>query len=71
MLPAACMQLHQQVARAMEQQYKERLSEHAAELADHFAHSLDSADLTKVVEYGEAAAQRAMSVYAYGEAVRV
>lgn len=65
------LQLHQQVARALERQYHTRLSDHAAELADHFAHSLDSADLIKAVEYGEMAASRAMSVYAYGEAARL
>ena len=61
---------HQQVARALEEVHARRLDEHAAELAEHFAHSSDPDDLTKAVAYGELAAQRAMSVYAYGEAVR-
>jgi hypothetical protein len=64
------IQIHQQVARALESQYDGRLSEHAAELAEHFAHSSDHADLAKAVRYAKAAAERAMSVYAYGEAVR-
>jgi tetratricopeptide (TPR) repeat protein len=61
---------HQQVARALEEVHARRLDEHAGELAEHFAHSSDPEDLTKAVAYGELAAQRAMSVYAYGEAVR-
>ena len=48
-----------------------RLDEHAAELAEHFSHSTDAADLTKAVKYGEMAAERALDVYAYGEAVRL
>ena len=64
------IQFHQQVARALESQYAGRLGEHAAELAEHFAHSSDRADLTKAVQYAQVAADRAMSVYAYGEAVR-
>ena len=44
------MRLHQQVARALEARYARRLDEHAAELAEHFAHSTDPADLAKAVE---------------------
>ena len=62
------LRLHQEVARALEAQYGARREEHAAELAEHFAQSTDRADLAKAVEYGELAAQRAMSVYAYAEA---
>jgi predicted ATPase len=65
------LKLHQQVARALETQYANRLEEHAAELAEHFSHSTDPADLKKAVEYGEMAAKRASDVYAYGEAVRL
>jgi tetratricopeptide (TPR) repeat protein len=61
---------HQQVGRALEEVYARRLEEHAAELAEHFTQSTEAADLEKAVRYGELAAQRAMSVYAYGEAVR-
>jgi len=63
--------LHQQVAGVLEEVYDARLEEHATELAEHFAHSSDSNDLAKAVSYGEMAAQRATSVYAYGEAVRL
>ncbi|HEY33511.1 MAG TPA: protein kinase [Dehalococcoidia bacterium] len=65
------LQLHRQVARALETLYTRRPEEHAAELAEHFSQSTDPADLTKAVEYGEMAAKRAMNVYAYGEAVRL
>jgi tetratricopeptide (TPR) repeat protein len=63
------LKLHQQVARSLETLYAKRLEEHATELAEHFSHSTDPADLKKAVEYGEMAAQRAADVYAYGEAV--
>jgi serine/threonine protein kinase/tetratricopeptide (TPR) repeat protein/ribosomal protein L40E len=64
------LKLHQQVARSLEAQYAKRIEEHATELAEHFSQSTDSTDLAKAVHYGEVAAQRAVSVYAYGEAVR-
>jgi tetratricopeptide (TPR) repeat protein len=65
------LKLHQQVARSLETLYAKRLKEHAAELAEHFSHSTDPADLKKAIEYGEMAAKRATDVYAYGEAVRL
>ena len=65
------IRLHQQVGQALEAVYSARLEEHAAELAEHFAHSSDPEGLGKALRYGEMAAQRAMSVYAYGEAVRL
>ncbi len=65
------IRLHQQVAQTLETVYANRLAEHAVELAEHFSYSPDLADLGKAVEYGEMAAQRAMDVYDYGEAVRL
>ena len=65
------IRLHQQVGRALEGVYGERLEEHADELAEHFSQSTESEDLEKALKYGEMAANRAMSVYAYGEAVRL
>jgi len=65
------LKLHQQVARSLEALYAKRLEGHATELAEHFSHSTDPADLTKAVEYSEMAAKRATDVYAYGEAVRL
>jgi hypothetical protein len=64
------LRLHQQVAAALEKQYARRLDEHAAELAEHFAQSTGRQNLRKAVRYGELAAERAMTVYAYGEAAR-
>ena len=37
----------------LEERYEERLEDHAAELAQHFAHSSDPADLARAVAYGE------------------
>jgi serine/threonine protein kinase/tetratricopeptide (TPR) repeat protein len=65
------IRLHQQVARALEEVYKNRLEEHAAELAEHFSYSSDIEDLKKAVGYSEMAAQRATSVFDFGEAVRL
>jgi tetratricopeptide (TPR) repeat protein len=65
------IRLHQQVARALEEVYKNRLEERAAELAEHFSYSSDRADLEKAVSYGEMAATRATDVYSYGETVRL
>ncbi len=65
------LRLHQQVARALEIQYQGRVADHAAELAEHFTQSTDPADLQKAVSYGETAAQRATSVFDYGEAARL
>jgi hypothetical protein len=65
------IRLHQQVARALEEVNKNRLEEHAAELAEHFSYSSNRADLEKAVTYGEMAARRATDVYSYGEAVRL
>jgi tetratricopeptide (TPR) repeat protein len=65
------IRMHQQVARALEVGYGRRLEEHASELAEHYSNSSDHSDLAKAVEYGELAAKRAMSVFDYGEAVRL
>jgi tetratricopeptide (TPR) repeat protein len=65
------LKLHQQVARSLERLYTKRLEEHAAELAEHFSHSTDPANLKKAVEYAEMAAKKATDVYAYGEAERL
>ncbi len=64
------LRLHQQVAGALEKLYGSQVEDHAAELAEHFAQSTDPADLQKALHYSELAAQRAMTVYAYGEASR-
>jgi tetratricopeptide (TPR) repeat protein/archaellum biogenesis ATPase FlaH len=65
------LKLHRQVARSLETLYAKHPEEHATELAEHFSHSTDPADLKNAVEYGDMAAKRATDVYAYGEAVRL
>jgi tetratricopeptide (TPR) repeat protein len=65
------LRLHQEVARAIEAQYASRLPDHAVELAEHFGQSTDHADLVKAVTYSVLAAERAMAVYAHGEAARL
>jgi tetratricopeptide (TPR) repeat protein len=65
------LKLHRQVARSLETLYARRLEQHAAELAEHFSHSTDPADLAKAVSYAEMAAKKATDVYAYGEAIRL
>ena len=63
------IRLHQQVARVLEERYQVRREEHAVELAEHFSYSSDASDLAKAIHFGELAANRAMAVYAYAEAV--
>jgi tetratricopeptide (TPR) repeat protein len=65
------LKLHRQIARCLETLYAKRVEGHATELAEHFSHSTDPADLNKAVSYAEMAAKRATDVYAYGEAVRL
>ena len=64
------LRMHNEVAKALEEHYAGHEEEHAAELAEHFSHSSTEDDLRKAVEYGELAAARSASVYAYGEAAR-
>src|SRR5262249_30219994 len=64
------IRFHQQVGKALELLYGDRIDEHAAELAEHFVQSTEPGDLQKALRFSEQAARRAMQVYAYGEAVR-
>ena len=43
------IRLHQEVGQALEEVHARRLDDHAPELAEHFSHSSDSADLAKAV----------------------
>src|SRR5215471_5298 len=61
---------HRLIGSVLEQVYADRLDEHAGELAAHFAHSSDPADLGRAIAFDECAAERAIQVYAYGEAAR-
>ncbi|HEY33405.1 MAG TPA: AAA family ATPase [Dehalococcoidia bacterium] len=65
------IQLHQHVGQALEEVGEKRLEERAAELAEHFSYSSEPTDLTKAINYSEMAAERAASVYAFGEEVRL
>jgi DNA-binding CsgD family transcriptional regulator len=61
---------HRLIGSVLEQVYSDRLDEHAGELAVHFAHSSDPADLARAIAFDERAAEQAVQVYAYGEAAR-
>jgi DNA-binding CsgD family transcriptional regulator len=65
------IRLHQQIGRVLEQLHARHLGEHATELAEHYAFSSVTEDLTKAVYYSEIAANRAMGLFAYSEAGRV
>jgi DNA-binding CsgD family transcriptional regulator len=62
---------HRALAGVLEAEYAGRLSEHAAELAEHFVYGIDATDLANAVRYYHAAAEHAMSVFAFGEATRL
>ena len=64
-------EIHEKTGKAIETLYPNRLEEFYEMLAYHFSYSSDPADLQKSVSYGEKAAAKAVSVYAYGEAVRL
>jgi tetratricopeptide (TPR) repeat protein len=59
---------HMRVGQAIEKLYAPRLEDRYDLLVHHF---FEGNDLGKVVEYGELAAGRAISVHAYGKAVRL
>jgi predicted ATPase len=61
---------HRLIGSVLEEVYSDRLDEHAGELAAHYAHSSDAADLARAISYDQLAAEEAMRVYAYGEAAR-
>ena len=65
------IRLHQLIGRVLEKVHAVNLEEHAAEMGDHFANSSETGDLAKAIHYSEMAAKQAISVYAYGEAVRL
>jgi DNA-binding CsgD family transcriptional regulator len=64
------IRFHQQTARILEQVYGGHAEDHAAEIAEHYAHSSDRDDLAHAVAYWEQAARRASQVYAHGDTVR-
>jgi DNA-binding CsgD family transcriptional regulator len=71
-LPASeRLRRHPQVARALETLYGPRCDDHAAELAEHFARSMDADDLATALDYSRRAAAHALTVSAAGEAGRL
>src|SRR5262249_6157707 len=61
---------HRLIGSVLQQVYSDRLDEYAGELAAHFAHSSDPAELAGAIALDQRAAEEAMRVYAYGEAAR-
>jgi class 3 adenylate cyclase/tetratricopeptide (TPR) repeat protein len=61
-------EIHGKIGHAIEEIYSDRLEEFYEMLAYHYSRSTD---LAKGVEYGEKAASRASSTYAYAEAARL
>jgi tetratricopeptide (TPR) repeat protein len=68
LLIARRKEIHGKIGRAIEDLYPERLEEFYEMLAYHYSKSNDPA---KGVEYGQKAASRTASLYAYGEAARL
>ena len=63
--------LHSRIGEALEDAYGQDVEVHASELVGHFSRSSRRQDSEKALRYGEIAAARAMSVYAYSEASRL
>ncbi len=62
--------LHAQIAAALEELYADRSDEHISEVAHHLVRAGPLAAAEKVVEYARRAADKAFSVYAWGEAAQ-
>jgi DNA-binding CsgD family transcriptional regulator len=65
--PPRQARLHRQIAEAMELAYRERSTEHAAEVAYHYARSTALPGAERGVEYAIAAADGAEAAYAHDE----
>ncbi len=59
--------LHARIGEAAEDLCGERFESHASELVGHFSRSSRRSDAEKALRYGTVAADRAATVYAYGE----
>ncbi len=62
--------LHKEIADVLERLYSDSIDEHISEIAHHIVSAGPQAETEKVVEYARAAADRALGVYAWGEAAR-
>src|SRR5215471_9550039 len=65
------LRLHQRAGEALETLYAQDLGPHLAELAHHFFEAAAGGQAGKAVGYAERAGQRAMTLLAYEEAVRL
>jgi DNA-binding SARP family transcriptional activator len=65
------LRLHRQVGEALEALYAGDLESHLAELAHHFRAAGEAGNPEKTVSYSRAAGARAVSLFAYDEAVRL
>ena len=63
--------LHRAAGEALEVRYADDRGPHLAEIAHHYAAAGDAGDPAKAVEYARAAADRAVELFAYEEAVRL
>ncbi|MDP9300081.1 MAG: AAA family ATPase [Actinomycetota bacterium] len=65
------VQLHRQIGEMLEALYEDNAEPHLAELAHHFIEAAPGGDVDKAVTYTWRAGDRAMSLLAYEEAVRL
>ena len=63
--------LHRAAGEALEARHVDDRGPHLAEIAHHYAAAGDAGDPAKAVEYARAAADRAVELFAYEEAVRL
>jgi tetratricopeptide (TPR) repeat protein len=69
--PSRRMQLHLLVGKSLERAYAENLAPHLSELAHHFLKAAAGGGADKAVRYSREAADRAVRLLAYEEAVRL
>ncbi|MCH7801603.1 MAG: protein kinase, partial [Chloroflexi bacterium] len=65
------IRLHRQIGEILEDVYTGVIERHAREISEHFSHSSDLETLHKALRYTRMAAEDAISMSAYGEAVRL
>ncbi|MCH8310622.1 MAG: hypothetical protein IIB17_09040 [Chloroflexi bacterium] len=65
------IRLHRQIGEILEDVYTGVIERHAREISEHFSHSSDLETLHKALRYTRMAADDAITMSAYGEAVRL
>ena len=68
-LPTSRRRLHQQIGEALERVYGANLETHLAELAHHFFQAAPFGDVEKAIGYAVRAGKRAITLFAYEEAL--